>query len=203
MKKKLLLILMVCIPFISIILVILFRATAEPTNEEIIKSLKEIKCYSTRVEYVIKNTRGEEREETTQYYSKDIGGRIDFGEDRSKIYKDNKVIVKDGISNKEYTMENDMDEIHSLAFLNKLLSYPIDENGIKEGQEEWGDTAYIEFTCEVFLKNDHLDKVKIFIDKQEKTPIGAIIYDKDGKDRIRIVYRDFEKLKQLDSGLLE
>ena len=44
MKKKLLLILMVCIPFISIILVILFRATAEPTNEEIIKSLKEIKC---------------------------------------------------------------------------------------------------------------------------------------------------------------
>ncbi|GAA0109318.1 germination lipoprotein GerS-related protein [Clostridium tertium] len=203
MKKKLLLILMVCIPFISIILVILFRATAEPTNEEIIKSLKEIKCYSTRVEYIIKNTRGEEREETTQYYSKDIGGRIDFGEDRSKIYKDNKVIVKDGISNKEYTMENDMDEIHSLAFLNKLLSYPIDENGIKEGQEEWGDTAYIEFTCEVFLKNDHLDKVKIFIDKQEKTPIGAIIYDKDGKDRIRIVYRDFEKLKQLDSGLLE
>lgn len=203
MKKKLLLILMVCIPFISIILVILFRATAEPTNEEIIKSLKEIKCYSTRVEYIIKNTRGEEREETTQYYSKDIGGRIDFGEDRSKIYKDNKVIVKDGISNKEYTMENDMDEIHSLAFLNKLLSYPIDENVIKEGQEEWGDTAYIEFTCEVFLKNDHLDKVKIFIDKQEKTPIGAIIYDKDGKDRIRIVYRDFEKLKQLDSGLLE
>ncbi|MDB1970999.1 MAG: germination lipoprotein GerS-related protein [Clostridium sp.] len=203
MKKKLLLILMVCIPFISIILVILFRATAEPTNEEIIKSLKEIKCYSTRVEYIIKNTRGEDREETTQYYSKDIGGRIDFGEDRSKIYKDNKVIVKDGISNKEYTMENDMDEIHSLAFLNKLLSYPIDENGIKEGQEEWGDTAYIEFTCEVFLKNDHLDKVKIFIDKQEKTPIGAIIYDKDGKDRIRIVYRDFEKLKQLDSGLLE
>ncbi|GAA0823021.1 germination lipoprotein GerS-related protein [Clostridium tertium] len=203
MKKKLLLILMVCIPFISIILVILFRATAEPTNEEIIKSLKEIKCYSTRVEYIIKNTRGEEREETTQYYSKDIGGRIDFGEDRSKIYRDNKVIVKDGISNKEYTMENDMDEIHSLAFLNKLLSYPIDENGIKEGQEEWGDTAYIEFTCEVFLKNDHLDKVKIFIDKQEKTPIGAIIYDKDGKDRIRIVYRDFEKLKQLDSGLLE
>ncbi|WP_291650617.1 germination lipoprotein GerS-related protein [Clostridium sp.] len=203
MKKKLLLILMVCIPFISIILIILFRATAEPTNEEIIKSLKEIKSYTTKVEYIIKNTRGEEREETTQYYSKDIGGRIDFGEDRSKIYKDNKVIVKDGISNKEYTMEEDMDEIHSLAFLNKLLSYPIDENGFKEGQEEWGDTAYIEFTCEIFLKNDHLDKVKIFIDKEEKTPIGAIIYDKDGKDRVRIVYRDFEKLKQLDSGLLE
>lgn len=203
MKKKLLLILMVCIPIISIILVILFRVTAEPTNEEIIKSLKEIKCYSTKVEYIIKNSRYEEREETTQYYLKDIGGRIDFGEERTKIYKDNKIIVKDNISNKQYTMEKEMDIVHSLAFLNKLLSYPIDENGIKEGQEEWGDTEYIEFTCEMFLDNDHLDKIRIFIDKQEKTPIGAIIYDKDGKDRIRIVYNDFEKLKQLDNGLLE
>lgn len=202
MKKKLLLILMACIPVISIILVILFRTTTEPTNEEIIKSLKDIKYYSSNVEYVIKNSRGEEREETLQYYSKDIGGRIDFGEDRSKIYNDSKVIVKDNISNKEYEMKDEMDEIHSLAFLNNLLSYPIDEGGIKEGQEEWGDTEYIEFTSEVFFKNDHLNKVRIFIDKQEMKPIGAIVYDKDGKDRIRIVYRNFENLKQLDTNLL-
>lgn len=203
MKKKLLLILMVCIPVILIILVILFRITAEPTNEEIIKSLKEIKCYSTNVEYIIKNSRGEAREETKQYYSKDIGGRIDFGEERSKIYKDGKVIVKDNISNKEYTMEDEMDKIHSLAFINNLLSYPIDEEGIKEGQEEWGDTEYIEITCDMFFKNNHLNKIKVFIDKNEKTPIGAIVYDKGGKDKIRIVYRDFQKLKQLESGLLD
>ncbi|GAA0086980.1 hypothetical protein UT300007_34210 [Clostridium sp. CTA-7] len=203
MKKKLLLILMVCIPVILILLVILFRITSEPSNEEIIKSLREIKCYSTKVEYIIKNSRGEEREETKHYYLKDIGERIDFGEERSKIYKDNKIIVKDNISNKEYAMEDDMDKIHSLAFMNKLLSYPINEDGIKEGQEEWGDTEYIEFTSEVFLKNNHLDKIKVFIDKNEETPIGAIVYDKNGKDRIRIVYRDFQKLKQLEDGFLD
>ena len=51
MKKKLLLILMVCIPFISIILVILFRATAEPTNEEIIKSSLDLSDKMIRANY--------------------------------------------------------------------------------------------------------------------------------------------------------
>lgn len=203
MKKKLLLMFLVSIPVILIILVILFRITAEPTNEEIIKSLKEIKAYKTEVEFVVKNSRDEERQDTIQYFKKDVGGRIDFGEDRTKIYKDDMILVKDNISNKEYTVEDKLDELYSISFLNKLLSYPIDNEGIKEGQEEWGETEYIVFTSELFLKNDNLDKIKIFIDKQKKTPIGAIIYDKNNKDRVRIVYRNFEKLKDLDEELLK
>ena len=202
MKKKLLLGLLVAIPIILIILVILFRVTAEPTNEEIIESLKGIKAYKTEVEFIVKNSRDEERQDTIQYYKKDIGGRIDFGTDRTKIYKNDSILVKDNIANKEYEMEEGMDELYSLSFLNNLLSYPIDNEGINEGQEDWGDTEYIVFTSELFLKNDNLNKIKIFIDKQEKTPIGAIIYDKDNKDRVRIVYRNFEKLKDLDEGLL-
>lgn len=202
MKKKLLLGLLVSIPIILIILVILFRVTAEPTNEEIIESLKGIKAYKTEVEFVVKNSRDEERQDTIQYYKQDIGGRIDFGTDRTKIYKDGSILVKDNIANKEYTMEDGMDELYSLSFVNKLLSYSIDNEGISEGQEEWGDTEYIVFTSELFLKNDNLNKIKIFIDKQEKIPIGAIIYDKENKDRVRIVYRNFEKLKDLDEELL-
>lgn len=202
MKKKLLLGLLVSIPIILIILVILFRVTAEPTNEEIIESLKGIKAYKTEVEFVVKNSRDEERQDTIQYYKQDIGGRIDFGTDRTKIYKAGSILVKDNIANKEYTMEDGMDELYSLSFVNKLLSYSIDNEGISEGQEEWGDTEYIVFTSELFLKNDNLNKIKIFIDKQEKIPIGAIIYDKENKDRVRIVYRNFEKLKDLDEELL-
>jgi len=203
MKKKLLLGLLVSIPIILIVLVIIFRVTAEPTNEEIIESLKGIKAYKTEVEFIVKNSRDEERQDTIQYYKKDIGGRIDFGTDRTKIYKDGSILVKDNIANKEYTMEESMDELYSLSFVDKLLSYPIDNEGINEGQEDWGDTEYIVFTSELFIKNDSLNKIKIFIDKQEKAPIGAIIYDKENKDRVRIVYRNFEKLKDLDEGLLK
>ncbi len=203
MKKKLLLILLVFIPVILITLVIIFRMTAEPTNEEIIKSLKDIKAYTTDVEFLIKNSRDEERQNAIQYYKKDVGGKIDFGQDRTKIYKENMILVKDNVSNKEYTIENSMNDLYSISFLNKLLSYPINNEGLQEGQEEWGDTEYIVFTSELFLKNDNLDKVKVFIDKQKKAPIGAIVYDKNNKDRVRIVYRNFEKLKELDEELLK
>ena len=201
MKKKLLLILLVSIPIILITLVIVFRMTSEPTNEEVIKSLKDIKAYKTDIEFLIKNSRDEERENAIQYYKKEVGGKISFGEDRSKLYKDNMILVKDNVSSKEYIIEKAMNDVYSISFLNKLLSYPINNEGLQEGQEEWGDTEYIFFTSELFLKNDNLDKVKIFIDKQKKIPIGAIIYDKNNKDRVRIVYRNFEKLKEIDEEL--
>ena len=203
MKKKLLLMFLVAIPIILITLVIVLRMTAEPNNDEIIKSLKEIKAYKTEIEFVIKNSRDEERQEAIQYYKKDVGGKIEFGEDRSKIYKDGMILVKDNISNKEYSINDSINDLYSLSFLNKLLSYPINNKGIQDGQEEWGETEYIVFTSELFLKNDNLDKVKIFIDKQKKIPIGAIIYDKKDNDRVRIVYRNFEKLKEIDEELLK
>ena len=203
MKKKLLLMLLVAIPIILITLVIVLRMTAEPNNDEIIKSLKEIKAYKTEIEFVIKNSRDEERQEAVQYYKKDVGGKIEFSEDRSKIYKDGMILVKDNISNKEYSINDSINDLYSISFLNKLLSYPIDNKGIQDGQEEWGETEYIVFTSELFLKNDNLDKVKIFIDKQKKIPIGAIIYDKNDNDRVRIVYRNFEKLKEIDEELLK
>lgn len=202
MKKKILLTLLLCVPFISIILVIIFRLTAEPSNEAIIQKLRDTPYYTTRVEYTVKNTRGEESEETVLYYSKDKGSRIDFGQDRVKIYKDGNVTVKDNISNKEYTMEEDMDKLHTIALMTNLLSFPIEEGSIEEGQEEWGDTQYIVFTSELFFENDHLDKIKVYVDKNEKVPLGAVIYDKDGKDRVRVIYKDFEKLKEMDDSIL-
>lgn len=203
MKKKLLKILLVSIPIILIALIVIFRLTAEPSNEEIIMGLRNIKNYTTKVDYLIVNSRGEETEETIQYFSKDFGGRIDFGEDRIKIYKDDKILIKDSISNKEYETEEDMDKFHSIAFMDKLLEYPIIDGKIKEGQEEWGEREYIEFTSELFLDNEHLDKVRIFIDKNEEIPIGAIIYDKDGRDKVKIVYKEFKELKNQEENLFD
>lgn len=202
MKRKLLLGFLVSIPVILIVIVIILRLTAQPTNEELIERLKGIKAYTTDVEFVIMNSRDEERQETKQYYIKDVGGRIDFGEERTKIYKDDRILVKDNISDKEFYMEDEMDDLYSLSFLNNLLSYPIDSEGIKEGQEEWGDTEYIEFTSELFLNNHNLNKAKVFIDKNQRVPIGVIIFDRNNNDRVRIVYKNFEKLKQLDQEFL-
>ena len=202
MSKKIIIALLVIIPFISIVAIIMFRGAISPTNEEILSELKNINCYETKVEYIIKNDKGKEREDTKQYYLKDNGVRVDFGEDVSKIYKESGIVVKDNKSGSEYTIDNNMDIVHSLAFLNKILSCPVIDGSLKEGQEEWGDTIYIQMDVELFLDNEHLNTARIFIDKNQQVPIGIIVYDKNGNDSVRIIYEQFKKLNEIDQNLL-
>ena len=201
MKKKIIITLLLIIPFISIFLVVIFRGILSPDNEEIIRDLKNIKCYETKVEYIVKNSKGEERESTVQYYSKEEGVRVEFDDDKVKIYKSDGIHVKDNSSTGEYVIESDMDILHSMAFMNKILSYPLKSDSIKEGQEEWGDKIYIQVDTELFLDNEHFNSARIFINKETKTPIGIVIYDKDGNDSVRIIYEDFKVVKEVDENL--
>ena len=84
MKKKILTLVLFLLPLVSIILVVIYRMTAEPSSNKVIDSLRNIEMYKSDVDYIIKNSRGTEKESTTQYYSSDKGKRIDFGEDRIK-----------------------------------------------------------------------------------------------------------------------
>lgn len=201
MKKKIIITLLLIIPFISIFLVVIFRGILSPDNEEIIRDLKNIKCYETKVEYIVKNSRGEERESTVQYYSKEEGVRVEFDDDKVKLYKSDGIHVRDNSSTGEYVIESDMDILHSMAFINKILSYPLKSDSIKEGQEEWGDKIYIQVDTELFLNNEHFNSARIFINKKTKTPIGIVIYDKDGNDSVRIIYEDFKIVKEVDDDL--
>lgn len=202
MKKKIKIALLFIIPFISILIIVMFRGVVLPTNEEILSQLKDINSYETKVEYIIKNDKGEERENTTQYYLKNNGVRVDFNDELTKIYKDNGICVKDNILKSEYNIDNNMDILHSLAFVNKILSYPVINGTLKEGQEEWGERIYIQMDVELFLDNEHLNTARVFIDKKEKTPIGIIVYDKEGNDSVRIIYEDFREVKNIDKDLL-
>ena len=200
MKKKIIITLLLIVPFISIFLVVIFRGVLSPNNEEIIRDLKNIKCYETKVEYIVKNSKGEEREDTVQYYSKDEGVRVEFDDNKIKLYKSDGIHVKDNSSTGEYVIESDMDILHSMAFINKILSYPLKSDSIKEGRK-WGDKIYIQVDTELFLNNEHFNSARIFINKKTKTPIGIIIYDKDGNDSVRIIYEDFKIVKEIDENL--
>lgn len=201
MKKKIIISLLLLIPFISIVLIIIFRVNFLPDNEDIIRKLKNIKCYETKVEYIVKNSKGEEREDTIQYYSDEEGVRIDFEDGKTKVYKEDGIYVKDSADSNEYVIDEGMDILHSLAFMNKILSYPLKSDSIKEGQEEWGDRIYIQVDTELFLGNEHFDTARIFINKKTKTPIGIIVYDKDGNDSLRIIYDDFKEVKEVDKEI--
>ena len=201
MKKKVIIGLLLLIPFISIIFVILFRGVMMPSNEEIISSLKDINAYKCEVEYITKNSKGIEKEVTAQYYSKEKGVRVEFGDELVKIYKQDNICVKDKKNNTEINLKNEMDIVHTLAFMNTIFSYPIKADSIAEGQEEWGDVVYIQADVELYLNNIYLNKARIFINKADKTPIGIVVYDNQGNDTMRIVYKNFEKVKNVDESM--
>ena len=123
MKKKIIIILLLAVPFISILFIIFFRGVLMPSNEEIIEGLKNINAYEAKVKYVMKNDKGEEIEETKQWYSADKGVRVEFGDEVTKIYKDEKIYVKDTINDNEYELEQDMDIVHPLAFINNIFIF--------------------------------------------------------------------------------
>lgn len=202
MKKKILTGIAIAVPIILIIVVILMRTLVSPSNEKIIEELRDANCYKTNVDYIFINSRGEETENTTVYYDKNTAGKIVFSADREKLYKDNKITVKDNIANKEYTLDETLDDLYSIVFLNKLLSYPISDDSIKEGQEEWGDKKYIYFTVEIFDKSSHINTAKVYIDKDNEVPIGVIVYNKEGKASLKMIYKEFERMKKLDEDLL-
>ena len=191
-NKKIILLL---IPFISIIMVIFFRNISSPTNSEIVEDLKETKMYSCNVKYVVKNTKGEYNQESKLYYCK--GMRIEFQEDRVKIYKDGFISMND--SGYEYEIDENLDKVYPLAFVNNILENNI--ISIEEGTEEWGDTRYIEVDIELPFKNNHMNLAKLYINKTTKSPIVTKVYDINNKEKLEIIYDDFKYLDEIDNEL--
>lgn len=191
--------LLLVIPFISIIIVVIFRHSYLSTNDEIIEEVRNAENYTSKAEYKIKNSRGEYKENTTIYYSKEQGMRIEFEEDRVKIYNGESIKIND--NGYEYELKGDFDQLYPLAFINNLLLNKIQY--IEDGSEDWGEVQYIEIGIELPFKNNHMTYAKLFINKKDKVPIVAKVYDVNKEERVTIIYKDFEYLKKFDEDLFE
>jgi len=189
------------IPVCIILVVILGRHVVTPSNEDIINELKNTKYYSSKVDYVFKNSKSQFEESTMQYYSADKGSRIEFqeGSGRVKVYNGGEIRVE-GNEDNEYTIEKDIDVIYPLAFMENILSNPqIDE--IKEVKAEWGDGVYLQVNIQYQSQNKHLSKAEFYIDKNKEAPVLLKVLDDSGKERIIINYKDFKKEKSLSDDL--
>lgn len=190
------------IPIFVILLIILCRNIITPSNEDIINQLKHTKCYSSKVEYVFKNSRSEIKENTMQYYSFGKGSRIEFGDgyNRVKVYKGGDIKIEGNTDDEEYTLDKDIDVIYPLAFIENILSNPINGD-IKEVKAEWSKDIYLQVNIEYNSKNKHLNKAQFYINKNTKSPVLLKVLDDNDKERILITYKDFKKEKNLSDDL--
>lgn len=197
--KKCAIVLLLIVPLISIILIIQFRCFHNETKEEIVADVKDNEGYSANVQYTIKNTKGEYVEKTKLFYGKDVGARIDHENGEKEIYKNGTINIFNGKD--EYKIDEDFDVLYSLGFINNLLEQKI--ISIYEKQEEWGDTEYLEIDISLQTKNDHIKKVKTYINKKDKTPILTKVFDKNGQETVEILYTDFQYLDEAEKKLFK
>ncbi len=190
-KRNILITLLMIIPFISIILAILFRHAVVPTNEEIVECVKNMKKYETIAEYTISNNRGTYNEKTKILFFDGHGFRIDFGEDLTKLYYEDKIIMSYNKKNEKYEVKRDIDNLYPLGVMSEIFKNPI--LGISEGQQEWGDLQYLKVDFDLITNNNHLDKATLYIDKTKKQPLLIKIYDNKGSERVKIEYREFNQ----------
>ena len=200
-NKKLVLSILIFTPIFIIILVILFRNSINPSNESIINDLKNTKFYSSKVNYIFKNSKSQFEENTIQYYSFDKGSRIEFkdGYERVKVYKGGEIKVEEN-RDREYSLNKDIDIIYPLSFIENILSNSENTN-IKEVKTEWSDSIYLQVDITYNSNNKHLNKDEFFVEKNKGVPVLLKILDDENNERIIITYKDFKKEKSLSDDL--
>ena len=200
-NKKLIIGILIFTPIFIILLVILFRNSISPSNESIINDLKNTKLYSSKVNYIFKNSKSQFEENTIQYYSFDKGSRIEFkdGYERVKVYKGGEIKVEENREG-EYSLNKDIDIIYPLAFIENILLNSENAN-IKEVKTEWSDSIYLQVDITYNSNNKHLNKAEFFVDKNKGVPVLLKILDDENNERIIITYKDFKKEKSLSEDL--
>ncbi|NLK94271.1 MAG: hypothetical protein GX275_03620, partial [Clostridiales bacterium] len=149
--------------------------------------IKNVNSYSTKIEYTIRNSKGYYVEEVEAKYNKGNGMTVIFPDNKIKIYKDEFISINE--KNLEYDLNSDSDLLFPLGFINKILEGNI--SNIDEKTEEWGDIKYLDIDIELDSKNNHMKKIKVYINKGDKTPILIKVFDKDNCEKVTIKFKDF------------
>lgn len=202
MNKKLLLLISIIITII-ISGIILLQKHHKLTPERVLSDFKEIEGYTTEVTYLITNSRGEITVKTSQWYDEDNGLRVEFGQDRVQIYKEDKIYVEELATGRTYDMKKDFDQLYKLAFIPEISKLFINDEEFKYHYKEKEGKQYLVVEFNTLLDNENLIKEVLFIDTKNKVPLEGIIYDKRGNERAKIIYNNFKMDNNIDEELFK
>ena len=185
------------IPLVAIVLIVIFRYEFFPSNEEILNSIKNSKGYVTDVEYTITNTKYKYTEEATINYTKGINTKIQFNNNIEKTYNEDGTMTINH-NGYEYSTNSNNDIIYSLAIVNKIINSDDDPKAIAnresltEEKDEWGEKEYLVLKYFMDSNNRNINSMILYIDKKDKVPVIAKLYDNENKERASIVYKSFK-----------
>lgn len=174
-------------------------------SEQAFDYIKSLKNYVSDVKITFKNNRGEESFCLKQYSSIDSVYRMDFEGERSYIYEDDKIYVKDIKNASEYSVDEKFDEVYKYCFLNEYIKliYSMDEViYFKESIYE-GENKKIIYGARVNIPTNNLN-IKyaiLYLDGDRNIPIKLEIFDSQNNERVLIEYITFEILQDIDDSI--
>ena len=192
-RKNILLCILLAICIIFVCGILIYKKNMElNTPESILNKLSNVNSYSTKVTYVVKNSRGEFKEEGLIEFNKDDCTKITLS-NRVETFKDNKIYIDYTNENKSYEVSEDFDNFYQFMFINYLPKFLNDENNVNYSYETIEDMEYFVVEYLLLSGNQNFYKQKLYIDIKNKIPLKSIIYDKNDIERLNIAYNEFIK----------
>lgn len=168
---------------------------------EVIDYLKQLKTYSCKVEITIKNDRQEIKYDCKQYFDRNQGYRIEIGDDRIQIHKDNKIYVNDKKNSSKYTLDGDFDRVYSLSFIGNYIKLLYTEDKIKYDKKSEEGIDYQTVELLMTGNNRNMYKAVLYINAKTYKPEKLMVYDYKGNETVRMIYSDFKSNEEIDKNL--
>lgn len=192
-KKNILLCILLTIGMMGVCGVLIYKQNVGLNRpENILDKLSNIDSYSTKVTYIVKNSRAEFKEEGLIEFNGDNETKITL-ENRMEIFKDGKIYMKYIDENKNYSVSEDFDNFYQFMFINYLSRFLNEENNVTYSYETIENIEYLVIDYLLLSGNQNFYKEKLYIDIKNKKPFKAIIYDKNNAEKLNIGYSEFIK----------
>ncbi|MDP4088996.1 MAG: germination lipoprotein GerS-related protein [Bacillota bacterium] len=173
----------------------------QKSEREVLEYLKNIQSYKCKATINILNNKQAIQYKCTAFYDEKLGARLEIGEDRIFIYKDNWIHVSDKASGRKYSIEESFDNLYYLAFVNKYIKLMYTNEDTKYYVQEESGRKYQLIELTIPDNNINMAKAVLYVDAKTLVPGKIMIYDNKDKERIRINYSEFAANEKLDSNL--
>ena len=192
MKKKIILFTLSCCFLIAIGVLIFGGSSKKEINpNEAIDYLKNLNSYSCELTVHIKNSKQEIEKECKQFYNKNYGHRLDIGDKRVLIYKNNDILVRDLNNNMQYSVDKDFDDVYKLSFLEEYIGLLYTNHNIETSFKNINDREYELIDLTIPGNNRNLNRAVLYVNLEYNYPEKIILYDIKGKERVSFTYKNF------------
>lgn len=200
MKKKLLILFA-----LSLILSVLFSSCKKDNRDpnEVMNFLKDLNSYSTGYKMEIINDKQTITYEGKQYFDKKLGYRLEIGEDRVFVYKDDKIYVKDVKNNSNYIIDQDFDDIYKISFIKEYIKLLYTDEKIKYEFKTMENINYELIHLTIPGGSREMSRACMYVNLKTYLPEMVLVYDEKGYERRKITYKNFEANEVLDEKLFK